>query len=181
MSNFRHSLLSLFAKHPNYLLRLFFNYYPLSNEQIVKFKGEVKWGYLSSNSVRIWDQAFIEEYAEQLNWDALSGNPSLPWSMSFLKAFPGRFKGSIQTTNPSLPWSYEFITKYEQFWNFYSLPLNKGIPWTQELILHPKIIDKNLSTVNGQNLWAEEFCFKMQQFYLGIFYARIPTFHGQRN
>jgi hypothetical protein len=35
--------------------------------------------------------------------------------------------------------------------------LNKGIPWTQELILHPKIIDKNLSTVNGQNLWEEEF------------------------
>jgi hypothetical protein len=92
-----------------------------------------------------------------LNWDALSGNPSLPWSMSFLKAFPGRFKGSIQTTNPSLPWSYEFITKYEKFWNFHSLPLNKGIPWTQELILHPKIIDKNLSEVNGDNLWTKDF------------------------
>ena len=117
----------------------------------------MKWGYLSSNSVRIWDQAFIEENADTLNWDALSGNPSLPWSMSFLKAFPGRFKGTIQTTNPSLPWSYEFITKYEKFWNFHSLPLNKGIPWTQELILHPKIIDKNLSEVNGDNLWTKDF------------------------
>jgi hypothetical protein len=57
----------------------------------------------------------------------------------------------------SLPWSYEFITKYEQFWNFYALPLNKGIPWTQELVLHPKIVDKNLSTVKGENLWTEEF------------------------
>jgi hypothetical protein len=33
-------VLLLFAKHPNYLLRLFFKYYPLSDEQIVKFKGE---------------------------------------------------------------------------------------------------------------------------------------------
>ena len=151
------SLLSLFAKHPNYLLRLFFTYYPLSNEQIIKFKSEIKWGLLSSNTARSWDQAFIQEFSDQLDWDALSANPSLPWSMSFLKAFPGRFKGYIQTTNPSLPWSYEFITNYEQFWNFYSLPLNKGITWTQELILHPKIIDKNLSEVNGENLWTEEF------------------------
>lgn len=75
--NSHQTLLSLFAKHPNYLLRLFFTYYPLSNEQIVKFKGEVKWGCLSSNSVRIWNQAFIEENADQLNWDALSGNSSL--------------------------------------------------------------------------------------------------------
>jgi hypothetical protein len=154
---------SLFAKHPNYLLKLFFTYYPLSNEQIVKFKGEVKWGYLSSNSVRSWDQYFIEEYADHLNWDGLSANPSLPWSMSFLKSFPGRFKGSIQTTNPSLPWSYEIITKYEKFWNFHALPLNKGIPWTQELILHPKVIDKNLSTVNGENLWTEKFLIQNAQ------------------
>jgi hypothetical protein len=49
---FENDLLSLFSTHPNYLLRLFFTYYPLSNEQIVKFKGEVKWGYLSSNSIR---------------------------------------------------------------------------------------------------------------------------------
>ena len=157
IKNINQNLLSLFARHPNYLFRLFFTYYPISNEQIVKFRGEVKWGYLSSNSVRSWDQSFIEEYADRMNWDALSGNPSLPWSISFLKAFPGKFKGSIQTTNPSLPWSYEFITKYEQFWNFHSLPLNKGIPWTQELILHPKVIDKNLSGVNGDNLWKEEF------------------------
>ena len=150
-------ILSLFTKHPNYLLKLFFTYYPLSNEQIVKFKGEIKWGFLSTNTVRNWDQSFIEEFADQLNWDALSANPSLPWSMSFLKAFPGKFKGSIQTTNPSLPWSYEFITKYEKFWNFHSLPLNKGISWTQELVLHPKIMDKNLSQINGENLWTEEF------------------------
>lgn len=150
-------ILSLFAKHPNYLLRLFFTYYPLTNGQLVKFKSEVKWRYLSSNSLRDWDQAFIVEFADQLDWDSLSANPSLPWSISFLKAFPGRFKGFIQTTNPSLPWSYEFITKYEQFWNFYSLPLNEGIPWTKELVLHPKIIDKNLSFVKGENLWTEEF------------------------
>lgn len=130
--NINQNLLSLFARHPKYLLRLLFTYYPISNEQIVKFKGEVKWGYLSSNTSRSWDQFFIEEYSDQLNWDTLSGNPSLPWS-------------------------YEFITKYEKFWNFYSLPLNEGIPWTQELILHPKINYKNLSTVNGQNLWTEEF------------------------
>ena len=113
-------LFSLFAKHPNYLLRLFFTFYPLSNEQIIKFKGEVNWGHLSSNSVRIWGQAFIEEFKDKLNWEFLTANPSLPWSMSFLKAFPGRFMGHILTTNPSLPWSYEFITKYEQIWNFYS-------------------------------------------------------------
>lgn len=59
--NIDSGLLCLFAKHPNYLLRLFFTYYPLSNEQISKFKAEVKWVHLSSNSVRIWDQAFIEE------------------------------------------------------------------------------------------------------------------------
>ena len=153
-------LLSLFAKHPNYLLRLFFTYYPLSNEQIIKFKSEIKWGHLSANSARSWDQSFIEEYADKLNWDALSANPSLPWTISFLKSFPGRFKGSIQTSNPSLPWSYEFITKYEQFWNFNSLPFNKGIHWTQELILHPKIIDKNLSEVYGKNLWTEDFLIK---------------------
>jgi len=158
--NIENDLLSLFSRHPNYLLRLLFTYYPLSDEQIVKFKGEINWAYLSYNSTRDWDQAFIKEFEDKLNWDALSANPSLPWSMSFLKAFPGRFKGSIQTTNPSLPWTYEFITKYEQFWNFYSLPLNKGIPWTQELVLHPKIIDKNLSTVNGPNLWTEEFLIK---------------------
>ena len=156
-NNMNNNLLSLIARHPNYLLRLFFTYYPLSNDQIRKFKNEVKWGYLSSNKERDWDQTFIEEFADKLNWDALSANPSLPWSMSFLKSFPGKFKGSIQTTNPSLPWSYDFITKYEQFWNFYALPLNKGIPWTQELVLYPKIIDKNLSKVSGDNLWTEEF------------------------
>ena len=35
--------------------------------------------------------------------------------------------------------------------------MNKGIPWTQELVLHPKIIDKNLSTVNDESLWTEDF------------------------
>jgi hypothetical protein len=158
--NHKNLLFSLFAKHPNYLLRLFFTYYPLSNEQIIKFKGEVNWSYLSSNSVRNWDQAFIEEFKDKLNWEFLTANPSLPWSVSFLKAFPGRFMGNILTSNPSLPWSYEFITKYEQIWNFYSLPYNKGIQWTQELVLHPKIIDKNLSEVNGENLWTEEFLIK---------------------
>jgi len=157
MKDVNKEVLLLFAKHPKYLLKLFFTYYPLLNDQIKRFKNEVKWEYLSSNASRNWDQSFIQEYADYLNWDVLSANPSLPWSMSFLKAFPGRFKGSIQTTNPSLPWSYEFITKYAQFWNFYSLPLNEGIPWTQELVLHAKIIDKNLSKVNGENLWTEEF------------------------
>jgi hypothetical protein len=120
----------------------------------------VNWSYLSSNSVRNWDEAFIEEFKDKLNWEALTANPSLPWSVSFLKAFPGRFMGHILTTNPSLPWSYEFITKYEQIWNFHSLPYNKGIQWTQELVLHPKIIDTNLSEVNGKNLWTEEFLIK---------------------
>ena len=157
MNKHQKILLTLFARHPDYLLRLFFTYYPLSNEQIVKFKGEIKWGHLSSNSVRIWDQSFIEKFADKLNWDALSANPSLPWCISFLKAFPDRFNGFIQSSNPSLPWSYDFITKYEQFWNFHALTFNKGITWTQELILHPKIVDKNLSEVNGENLWTEEF------------------------
>ena len=157
MTNSQQALLSLFARHPNYFLKLLYKYYPLSDEIIVKFKSEVNWRAISSNAKRNWNLSFIEEFAVKLNWDSMSANSNLPWSLSFLKAYPGKFKGSIQTFNPSLPWSFEFITKYEKNWNFYSLPLNKGIPWTQELILHPKIIDKNLSEVNGQNLWTEEF------------------------
>ena len=157
MTNSQQALLSLFARHPNYFLKLLYRYYPLSDEIIVKFKSEVNWRAISSNAKRNWNLSFIEEFADKLNWDSMSANPNLPWSLSFLKAYPGKFKGSIQTFNPSLPWSFEFITKYEKFWNFHSLPLNKGIPWTQEHVLHPKIIDKNLSTVNGQNLWTEDF------------------------
>ncbi len=71
------NLYGLFARHPNYLLKLFFIYYPLSNELIYKFKNEIKWHYLSMNSNRKWDRSFIEENVEQLNWDALSANPSL--------------------------------------------------------------------------------------------------------
>ena len=100
--NTQQSLLSLFAKHPNYLLGLFFTYYPLTNAQLVKFKSEVKWRYLSSNSLRDWDQAFIVEFADQLDWDSLSANPSLPWTISFLKAFPRRFKGFIKPIDTDL-------------------------------------------------------------------------------
>lgn len=157
MTNTEKTLLSLYAKYPNYLLKLLFTYYPLTNAQIVKFKAGVNWRNLSTNSVRTWDRAFIEEFAVQLNWDDLSANPSLPWSISFLNAFQGKFNGVIQTMNPSLPWSLEFISNYEQPLNFYALPLNHGIPWTHELILHPNIIDKNLSKVSGDNLWTEEF------------------------
>jgi len=151
------TLLSLYSRHPNYLLKLLYRYYPLSNEIIDKFKNEINWGVISSNQTRNWDQSFIEKFAEKWNWDSMSSNPKLPWSLSFLKAYPGKFISSSQTLNPSLPWSFEFITQYEKNWNFHSLPLNKGIPWAQELILHPNIIDKNLSSVQGENLWTDEF------------------------
>ena len=151
------TLLSLYSRHPNYLLKLLYRYYPLSNEIIEKFKNEINWGVISSNQTRNWDQSFIEKFADKWNWDSMSSNPKLPWSLSFLKAYPGKFISSSQTLNPSLPWSFEFITQYEKNWNFHSLPLNKGIPWTQELILHPNIIDKNLYSVQGENLWTEEF------------------------
>lgn len=157
MDNSHKNVLSLIARYPNYLLKLFFKNYPLKNEQIEKFKSEIKWNHLSANAVRDWDVDFIKEHADKLNWDALSANPSLPWSLSFLKAFPDRVKGFVLTTNPSLPWSFDFIMKYDDFWNFSALPFNKGIPWTQELILHPKIIEKNLSTIDGKDLWTEEF------------------------
>ena len=157
MTNIQITLLSLYSRHPNYLLKLLYRYYPLSNEIIEKFKNEINWGVISSNQTRNWDQSFIEKFADKWNWDSMSSNPKLPWSLSFLKAYPGKFISSSQTLNPSLPWSFEFITQYEKNWNFHSLPLNKGIPWTQELILHPNIIDKNLYSVQGENLWTEEF------------------------
>ena len=109
MNKHQKILLTLFARHPDYLLRLFFTYYPLSNEQIVKFKGEIKWGHLSSNSVRIWDQSFIEKFADKLNWDALSANPSLPWSISFLKAFETVRNNSI----------LDYAPRYEKFLRHY--------------------------------------------------------------
>jgi hypothetical protein len=151
------TILSLFSKHQKYCLKLFYTYYPLSNELLRKFEKEVNWSTISQNEKRTWDQPFIAEFSDKLNWEFLSSNPSLPWSVPFLKSFPGKFKGEILTINPNLPWDYDFITQYESFWNIYSLPLNTGIQWTSKLILHPKVIDKNLSEVNGADLWTEKF------------------------
>ena len=157
MTQHTESIFYLFSRHPKYLMKLLFQFYPLSNDQIVKFKSEVDWFALSRNEHRAWDKEFIDANIEKWDWESLSANTALPWSIEFLKSFPDRFRGHVQTVNPALPWTKEFLLKYERFWNFSALPLNDGIPWSQELVLHPKIINKNLSYVNGDDLWTESF------------------------
>ena len=152
MTNIQKTLLSLYSRHPNYLLKLLYRYYPLSNEIIEKFKNEINWGVISSNQTRKWDQSFIEKFADKLNWDSMSANPKYiidknlssvhgwqpheynVWTDEFLLENAAILPWEFLCSNPNISWSEKLIDQLSPFWkkgekesNEYSVSPWKGL------------------------------------------------------
>lgn len=114
------------------------NQYPLTYEQIEKYKNHLNFHHLSMNTKIDWFEGLIDLYLDLWNWKNLSSNTSLPWSIDFIKKYEDYWDWNNLCSNENLPWNKEFIEKYKnkflEKYNYVTLSSNKGINWTEELI-----------------------------------------------
>lgn len=138
-------------------------YYPLTEKLLEKHKDILNWYSVSGNQNIKWSDDLINKYDRLLDWNTLIKNPALPWSVEFIKENLHKFEEKTElSNNTGLPWSEEFIVSLndQKIWNPHWLTNNTFINWTQRMLERFKMIDHNLSHVNGKELWTKEFIFK---------------------
>jgi len=155
------SIVDLFLRRHQILIKWLCLNYPFKHSQIEKFKEDLNWYSISSNRNIKWTEAFIDKYKASLSFYTLAKNPSLPWSIEFIDRYPELWKEKENLSgNTGLPWSKEFIENYKHRWNWHWLTMNPGISWTKEMFIEFDLFNENLSEINGHNLWTNEFLVK---------------------
>ncbi len=88
-------------KYPTTLSYHVSEYYPLSHEQLRRYKDILQWDYVATNEKIAWSTDIIDEFKDRLFRKA---DEDLPASLS---------------VNDTLPWdSIEFVKRYEDLWDW---------------------------------------------------------------
>ncbi len=141
-------IISFLLRHPDYFLELISCYYPLSQQQLRKYKNDLDWNKISSNENIHWNKNIINEFKDEFNWKSLTTNKSAFVDRSLLDIFDDKidwfgedsyFGGSI-ALNEGIYWDIETIDKYADKINFDKLSESTTVNWSEQVI--DKYLDK---------------------------------------
>ena len=65
---------TFFLKHPEYFFRNISVGYPLSKDQLIRYKNILDWHKISENTNIAWSRELMNFFSESLEWEILSWN-----------------------------------------------------------------------------------------------------------
>ena len=95
--------------HLDVLIAYISAYFPLNHALIEKFRYDLNWKSISSNSEIEWTSKFIEDNKNHLVWHLLVGNPGIPLTEEFILHYKKRIDWDYLAHNPTLPLTDSFI------------------------------------------------------------------------
>ena len=89
-------------------------YYPLSNEEVVKYQGLffTKEPNLIWNKLINWDYDLIEALKDIFDWDHIWYLPNIKFDISFFQKYESKINFEAITTSHNIIWSDEFVKAY---------------------------------------------------------------------
>lgn len=121
------SELDFLKRYPNYAFRAISGFYPLSGEQLKKYRHVLFWRDIYENEEIDWSVGLIQTF------------------LKYLKDEKGKLN-SILHYNNKLPWSVELIKQFESLW-YWDILGKKSQIQHSELI--QKIFEQHLKPVNA--------------------------------
>lgn len=105
----------------------------LNNDFILSIAEQEAWDKLSSELH--WSETMLEKFKDNVNWEEISSNSEIFWTISMLKKFSYRIDWnelSRMICNESL--SEECITTFADKWNWSELSRNSNLKLTHQLL-----------------------------------------------
>lgn len=174
-------IISFLLKHPNYFYGSLSSYYPLSINQLRKYKNVLNWHKISANENINWNACILNEFHNHIVWNTLTTNRNAFVDKTTLVTFDDRidwygndhYYGDSITANEGIYWDNETIDKYADKINIEKLSSNKNVEWSESLI--DKYIDKwdKVELACNENIpWSlsmfEKYLDESYFFYFGV-------------
>lgn len=130
-------------RHKDFCIKLISQYYPLSYNELEKYRDKLNWVHVGYNEVIEWNYSLYDLYKDKVDMEILGHNNRFPFTEAIIeKHFDELFyskdeNGKEKTffsENEGLPWSEKLIDKYIEDWNWSYLSSNESIPFTYELL-----------------------------------------------
>ena len=130
-------------RHKDFCIKLISQYYPLSYNELEKYRDKLNWVHVGYNEVIDWNYSLYDLYKDKVDMEILGHNNRFPFTEAIIeKHFDELFyskdeNGKEKTffsENKGLPWSEKLIDKYIEDWDWSYLSSNESIPFTYELL-----------------------------------------------
>jgi len=151
MNSIENRLIALFIRHPDFFVGSISSSYPLTIEQLYKYKDKLKWvldnrGFfmygLSSNKFLPWSESLIDEFYESWDWSGISSfilGDKL-WFKGILEKYVDKLLWNDVSFNTNIPWASGILIKFSGKLDWKQISGNRSVPWSSSFI--EKFADK---------------------------------------
>lgn len=161
----KHAAISLFYRHPDYFWHGVSAYYPLSEEDLVRYSDVLQWQFVSQNENIRWTTPMVKRFAEQLQWEDFSGSRFFTEEEQIERftslidwGFNHHIIGGSILNNPHIRWDINRIERYRRNLSFVTLSRSEQVVWTPDLIdRYLKDWDWDSLSENTSLPWSLEF------------------------
>jgi hypothetical protein len=156
--NIEDRLIAFFLRKPEYFKYCVSSLYPLTENQIHKYKDDLIWfddsvAYavgqgLSTNCNLPWSKELIKKYEHNWNWESFSSwiIGKAFWHDEILSDYAERLNWDSVSWNGNIPWDEELIWKHRDQINWDYLSMKNMFKWT------PQMLDRFESYVNWERM-----------------------------
>jgi hypothetical protein len=139
-------LIALFLRKPEYFKYCISSHYPLTLEQIERYKDDLIWfddsvAYangrgLSTNQNLSWSKELLKKYADRWDWYNISSwiIGTCIWYDGILDDWANKISHDAISWNSDIPWDEELIAKYEDQINWNYLSHSGKMKWTPQML-----------------------------------------------
>ena len=126
------------------------------NEELLrKYRSEIDWEKLSSNTEMLWTASILENFTHQIDWKGLSiYAPSGLLTPKIIERFADRWDWHELSDNSNLKLSYALLDKFADKWDWERI-INR---WRSEEIYTPDFLERYKEFIPAEefqdsNLW----------------------------
>jgi hypothetical protein len=178
-----------YALHnPKFFRAVLSYFYPLSANQLEKYKSFLDWRYVSQNEFISWDYDLIKKYSDLLNWVGFTSHPTLWQNQQLLNQFESNIiwqddllSYATIAYNKGVDWNSDQIEKYADKLNFTDLSANSSVLFTEKMIdLYKDKLDWTELSGNPSLPWSVSFIIQyINKLHLDEFFFQInPSLTG---
>ena len=126
------------------------------NEELLrKYRSEIDWEELSSNTEMLWTASILENFTHQIDWKGLSiYAPSGLLTLKIIEQFADRWDWHELSDNSNLKLSYALLDKFADKWDWERI-INR---WRDEELYTPDFLERYKEFIPAEefkssNLW----------------------------
>ena len=126
------------------------------NEELLrKYRSEIDWKELSSNTEMLWTASILEYFKNYINWKELSGNaPEKLLTLKIIEQFADKWDWHELSNNYNLKLSFALLDKFADKWDWERI-INH---WCGEELYTPEFLERYKGFIpadafHSSNLW----------------------------